>query len=150
MAPRVGPRDDFYWRRPLIPNKAKCGLDISALPPTPVPSDAIMLATEPISSGVLSFTVNWTQPKYLNGDLVRYELCIGEDNITGSDVCADPSDCLYVERADSSGLSSMVVGCRSLPPFLDQPTANIDYHVATDIQQLFLQVHNVECTLTSR
>ena len=142
-SPRVGPRDAFYWRRPLIPQADRCGVVTVAFPPTTVSSDDVILQMMSFSSGVLTFLVSWDTPLFLNGDLVHYELCIGENEITEDDICSSPSQCFYIEPEDTSD-EFPVIGCISLGNLIsvDNPATNVSYHVVIGTEFLIMQVQN--------
>ena len=134
-------KEPFYWRRPLLPLPFDCQFTTVAFPPNQISSDAIALDIEPIvevlSSGILSFTVSWDPPTFLNGDLERYEFCVGEDTLTSTEDCILPSDCLYVQPSSVSN----VMSCKQLDlTSPDMLVADIKYHVAMDTELLFMQV----------
>ena len=140
----MGRKEPFYWRRPLLPLPIGCQFTTVAFPPNQISSDAIALDIEPtveiLSSGILSFTVSWDPPTFLNGDLERYEFCISEDTLTSTDDCVLPSDCLYVQRHQPSSVLNMM-SCKQLDlASPDMLVADIRYHVAMDTELLFMQV----------
>ena len=74
---------------------------------------------------------------YSNGELERYEFCLGKDVLTDSEDCVEPSDCLYVQLTASD-----ITGCSELK--LRSPDAlvgDIDYHVITGTELVFMQVY---------
>ena len=110
--------------------------------PEQISRDNITVQMKSISSSILSFTLIWTPPTFLNGELERYEICIGEGEITGIGSCSDPSFCIYLPGSDSDS-SMNLVGCTSpgVVSSPDQPTTDIDYHVVVGTDLLFLQVN---------
>ena len=100
-----------------------------------------MLQMNLISSSVLTFLLTWAPPTFLNGELERYEICIGESEVTGLESCSQPSDCLYVHASESDSARNLV-GCTLLGivDSPDRPTTDISYHVVAGTELLFLQV----------
>ncbi|CAI7996008.1 Fibroblast growth factor receptor 2 [Geodia barretti] len=98
----------------------------------------------PVSSSVLNFILTWAPPTFLNGDLERYEICIGEDGVTGSATCVQPSDCLYLHASESDSAKNLV-GCTQLGVVdsPQEPTTDIGYHVVAETELLFLQIRGV-------
>ena len=137
-AGRIGQRDPFYWRRAIVPSSNSCTVEAAALPPSTLSSNTITLNKEQFSSGILSFTVSWKPPLYSNGELERYELCIGENALSGTDDCTAPSDCLYVQL-----LPANVVGCAMLNHLVANGSivGDINYHVQMGTELLFMQVY---------
>ena len=93
------------------------------------------------STSVLSFSLSWAPPTFLNGALERYEVCIGEGGVTGSETCSHPSDCLYLHASETDSAKNLV-GCTLLGVVSspDRPTTEIGYHVVAGTELLFLQV----------
>ena len=137
----AGRRDPFYWRRPIVPQGVTCFLETVALPPNTISSKSVTVDMEQFLHGLLSFTASWDPPQYSNGALDRYELCIREDALTGSEDCTASSNCLYVEF-----LSSNVVGCTKLDDVNvasnGTVVGDINYHVTTT-EPLFIQVRKI-------
>ena len=94
-----------------------------------------------ISSGVLNFSITWAPPTFLNGDLERYEICVGEEGVAGAESCSQPSDCFYVHSKESNSANNLV-GCTPLGVVGSsrQHRVDIGYHVVSGTELLFLQV----------
>ena len=139
--PFVGANDPFNWRKPIIPGRESCDLNTVAFPPNTISSDDITVVLKPLFSGILSFSVTWNQPRFVNGELIKYVFCIGEDPVSGPDGCEKPAECLYVKITQSS--ITVDTPCRELKveSTVGNLTADIDYHVERGTRELFLQVH---------
>ena len=72
-------QEKFYWRRPAFPGMAICPPNavprVPPFKPSQIDSESIRVDISPTG---ISFMVFWEPPLYLNGDLMRYELCVGE------------------------------------------------------------------------
>jgi hypothetical protein len=149
--PRKNRRNDpFHWRRPLIPGKRNCTFPTPAHRPTPVPAQNISLQLEPMSSGILSFSLTWAPPTFLNGRLERYDVCIGEEAVEGTGRCSEPSECFFLHATEASPAGNLV-GCIQLGVVGPQQelSAEIDYHVVAGTKLLYLQVPCVHAVHSS-
>ena len=141
---RPSRNDDYFWRKVIVPGKGECDVTTVAHPPVQISRANVSVQMYLVSSSVVNFILTWAPPTFLNGDLERYEICIGEGGITGSATCVQPSDCLYLHASESDSAKNLV-GCTQLGVVdsPQEPTTDIGYHVVAKTELLFLQVHRV-------
>ena len=122
-----------------MPPKAVCNVDAPAFPPTPISSDTIRLSIKPVMppDSLLHFNVTWAQPAFLNGQLQLYELCIGEETVSGSEECMEPSQYLCVRGPQSTERGGQ--NCQQLQSSDFPERRQVEYHVGMD-EMLFVQV----------
>ena len=134
-------RGSLFWRRPLVPASKKCHFTTVAVSPTTISNDSLSVQMKSVSRSVLNFLLSWSPPMFLNGELERYEICIGEEEMDGSEDCSQSSDCFFLHSSENE-LARHLLGCTPLGAVSSsqQPSVDIGYHVVAGTEQLFLQV----------
>ena len=128
--------DDLFWRQPLIPGREECLIGAPPFPPTPVLKDAITVrGVEFGQQGKLDFNVTWEAPTYLNGDLDLYELCLGQEVVSGQESCPQVSTWLCVSTRSANPNCSPLEEASSGLLFKD-----IEYILEPNSSGVFLQV----------